>query len=111
MNGVAYTCDIAPKGICQRSAWTAWLPSPRMHLPAWSSLLDGFLPGPSHHLGVTKHINHTKPWQHVQAAIPHDLIYLSGLSRLHYGPSSVAQCAAAFPVSFAHRNRHLAHPE
>ena len=100
-NGVAYTCDIEPKGYLSEVCMDC-LVAFSAHASAWSSLLDGFLPGPSHHLGVTKHINHTNPWQHVQAATPHDLIYLSGLSRLHYGPSSVARCAAAFPVALRH---------
>ena len=59
-NGVAYTCDIEPKGylseVCMDCLVAFSAPA-----PAWSSLLDSFLPGGSHHLGVMKHITHTNP--------------------------------------------------
>ena len=60
-NGVAYTCDIEPKGylseVCMDCLVAFSAPA-----SAWSSLPDSFLPGGSHHLGVMKHITHTNPW-------------------------------------------------
>lgn len=58
MNGVAYTCDIAPKGYLSEVCMDCLV---AFSSPAWSSLLDGFPPGTSHYLGVMKHITHTNP--------------------------------------------------